>query len=115
MIAKLRPLALAASVFVCLLVSGCPQSPGSICQHMVDSIDAMYMRCGIGTPVILTFDGVHSSDCGHVTRISDGGNMIVHQCIPWTASVDCSTIAIGSDGRPVINPPCDFMMLEGHP
>lgn len=78
-----RAAALATFLATSTLLSGCPQSPSSICQHMVDSIDHMYMRCGFALRVRLTFDGgVTSTTCGHVTRISDP-NTIVRQCIPW--------------------------------
>ena len=106
-------------VFVLLLsstlVSGCPQSPGSICQHMVDSIDAMYMRCGFALHVQLTFDGgVTHTTCGHVTRITNP-NQLVRQCIPWADNVDCSILVIDASGIPQLDASCDFGLLEGHP
>lgn len=115
MIAKSRIVALAALVLFVSLVSGCPQSPGSICQHMVNSIDAMYMRCGFNLQVRLSFDGgVTSTQCGHVSHISMP-NQLVNQCIPWADNADCSTLEIDSLGHPVLDPSCDFGLLEGRP
>ncbi|MFO0685077.1 MAG: hypothetical protein U0234_23665 [Sandaracinus sp.] len=98
-----------------ITLAGCPQSPGSICQHMVDSIDGMYMRCGYNLHVRLTFDGgATSTDCGHVTRVTDP-NRIVHQCIPWADGVACESLVLDGSGFPQLDPSCDFSLLEGRP
>ncbi len=111
----LRHTVLAISLSMATLLSGCPQSPGSVCQHMVDSIDHMYVRCGYAVHVRLSFDGgATATDCGHVTRINNP-NQIVHQCIPWADGVDCSTLVLDSNGVPQLDPSCDFGLLEGHP
>ena len=110
-----RARAVAFVVLFVFTLSGCPQSLGSICQHMVDSLDAMCERCGLAVNFQVTFDGTTRSDCGHVTRISDGGNAIVHQCIPWSASVECNQLVLDGRGVPELDPSCDFSTLQGHP
>lgn len=110
-----RAAALAVALVSSLTLGGCPQSPGSICQHMVDSIDHMYMRCGYALHVQLTFDGgVTTTTCGHVTRITDP-NTLVHQCIPWADNVDCADLVLDGSGVPQLDASCNFGLLEGHP
>jgi len=110
-----RVVAVAAFMSASTFLVGCPQSAGSICQHAVDSIDAMYERCGFNLHVVVTFDNVHASDCGHATRSTDGGDALIHHCLPWTSSVDCGTLVIDSNGQPVLDPSCDFSTLVGRP
>jgi coenzyme F420-reducing hydrogenase gamma subunit len=109
----MRSLALVGIVSVALLVPGCPPSAGSICQHMVDSIDGMYTRCGYHLHTVLTFDGA-PSDCHHVAHVTNA-NQILHQCVPWADSVDCSTLEDDGAGHPVLDASCDFGLLEGRP
>jgi hypothetical protein len=106
-----RAAALAGLIATITLTSGCPASPSQVCQRMVDSVDAFYMRCGYNLHTVLTLDGV-PSDCHHVTRVTDGGSQILHMCIPWTQNVDCGTVMIDASGIPQLSPTCDFGMLQ---
>ena len=110
-----RLVAAAAFVSVSTFLSGCPQGAGGICQRSVDSIDALYQRCGYHLQFVITFDGVTASDCGHATHSSDGGDSLLHHCIPWTTSVDCASLVLDAHGNPVLDPSCNFRTLSGRP
>ena len=110
-----RAVALGAVVVSASLTSGCPQSPSSICQRMLDAVDALYTRCGYPYHVVLHLPDGTVTDCAHCNSISDGGNQIVHMCIPWAQNVDCSTLMPQPGmGAPPDMPLCDFSMLQTH-
>jgi hypothetical protein len=112
---RTRVFTMAASIAAATFLAGCPQSPRQICQHMVDSIDHMYARCGYPYQTRLTFDGgLTETDCSHVTRVNDS-NRILHECIPWADTVDCSAVLEDPNGVPQLDASCDFSLLEGRP
>ena len=103
---------LALSLSAGAFIAGC-NTPGSICQRMVDAIDAMYTRCGFALQVQIRIAGT-PSDCGHVGRVNNP-NQLLNTCIPWAQNVDCADLVLDGEGHPILDPSCDFGLLEGRP
>lgn len=109
---KTTRLLLGALALAATSSAGCVQTPGSVCQRMVDSIDAMYTRCGYSLRVVLTLNGA-MTECGHVQRV-DNQQQILNQCIPWADNVACNELVIDpGTGAPMLDPSCDFSLLSG--
>lgn len=99
-----------APILVFLAAAGC-NTPQSICEDMVEELDAMYARCDIAMRIDLVKQDDTPATCDDIDRV-DNGELLLNECIPWAQDVDCETLRADPE---TLHPSCEFGWLQYTP
>lgn len=72
-----------------LALSGC-RTPQSLCQEYVDSINAMFERCGLFVEFIVVHPRTGEQGC-HIVQQIPNPDPIVDGCIPWANAIEAGS------------------------
>lgn len=90
---------------------GACNTPQSICNDMVISLDDLLERCGYSDRIMLRLDTGEPATCEDVNAVDDPGQLL-NECIPWAQNATCEELAATTDFR---DRGCDFSLLKYFP